>query len=55
MAADPAIIKRDKTAEKGRVRRLKVKVRKLLKRPRVEWPTLVGPEWIERLDHIKAL
>ena len=33
MASDPAIIKRDKTAEKGRVRRIKVKVMKLLDKP----------------------
>jgi len=33
MASDPAIIKRDKTAEKGRVRRIKVKVTKLLDKP----------------------
>ena len=55
MAMDPEIIERDKRAEKGRVRRLKVKVRKLVQRPRVDWPKLVGPEWVERLDHIKIL
>ena len=46
---DPAIISRDKTAEKGRVRRLKVKVLRLLDRPEIEWSKLVGPEWVELL------
>ena len=55
MATDPAIVERDKRAEKGRVRRLKVKVMKLLNRPRVEWGTLVGPDWIEHLEHVKTL
>ena len=55
MMNDPAIILRDKTAEKGRVRRIKVKVLKLLNRPRKEWKRFVGPEWVKRLVIIKAL
>ena len=55
MASDPAIIKRDKTAEKGRVRRIKVKVMKLLDRPVSEWADLMGACWIPGLEQIKAL
>ena len=43
MAAHPDIIKRDKTAEKGRVRRIKVKVMKIIDRPVTDWSELVGP------------
>ena len=46
MATDPAIIKRDKTAQKGRVRRIKVKTFKLLDRPRTDWDRLIGSQWI---------
>ena len=54
MANDPDIIKRDKTAEKGRVRRIKVKVYKLLDQPRADWKRLVGPQWVKRLVQIKT-
>ena len=40
---DPVIIRRDKTAEKGRVRRIKVKVMKLLNSQVTDWSELVGP------------
>ena len=52
MATDPAIIKRDKTAEKGRVRRIKVKVMKLLNKPSCDWPRLIGEKWIPGLEVI---
>ena len=55
MMNDPDIVKRDKTAEKGRVRRIKVKVLNLLNKPRKAWNRFVGPEWVERLVILKAL
>ena len=54
VVTDPITIKRDKIAQKGRVRRTKAKVLKLLERPREEWNKLVGPEWIQGLLEIKA-
>ena len=55
MMNNPDIIKRDKTAEKGRVRRIKVKVLNLLNKSRRTWKRFVGPEWVERLVILKAL
>ena len=55
MMNDPNIIKRDKTAEKGRVRRIKVKALRILGRPRKTWSRFVGPEWVDRLVIIKTL
>ena len=47
MATDPKIVKRDKTAQKGRVRRIKVKTMRLLDRPRTDWDRLVGSDWMD--------
>ena len=46
-------IKQKKESDKGRVRKLKVKVWKVIKRSYSEQQELLGPEWLERFQHLE--
>ena len=46
-------IKQKKESDKGRVRKLKVKVWKIIKKPYSQQQELIGPEWLERFQHLE--
>ena len=45
----------EKESDKGRIRRLKVKVQRVMSRPRAEWQKFLSPAWIELFDQVKDL
>ena len=42
------LLKKKKESDKGRVRKIKVKVKRVLQMPQYEQLRLLGPEWFER-------
>ncbi len=60
-AEDPApeavsadIVSRDKLADKGRVRRIKVKVYRVLELPKIMQEKLLGDAWKDRFDEVRT-
>lgn len=49
---DPEIKARDYRADKGRIRRLKEKIERVLKMPQAAKQEMIGAHWLERLENL---
>ena len=49
---DPQIKARDYRADKGRIRRLKEKIERVLKMPQAAKEEMIGAHWLERLENL---